>query len=60
MLYKVVLVSAIQHDASAIHMHVSLLSGLPFHSGYHSALSTVPSAIQEFLVSFYFIHSKYQ
>ena len=60
MLYNVVLVSAVQQNESAIHMHVSLLSGLPFHSGHHSALSRVPSAIQEFLVSFCFTHSKYQ
>ena len=51
LLFNVVLLSTVQQNESAIHIHISLLSfGLPPHSGCHSPLSRVPYTIQYVLI----------
>ena len=47
---NVVIVSSAQQRNSAIHIHVSILSKLPSHSGCHMTLSIVPCASTASLV----------
>ena len=46
LLYNVVLVSTVEQSESAIRVSVYHPVGLRSHSGYHSALSKVPCAMQ--------------
>ena len=51
LLYNAVLVSTVQQNESAIHMHISPPFGLPSHSGHHSALSRLPCAREYVLIN---------
>ena len=50
--YTIVSVSAVQKSESAIWIYIAPLSGFPSHLGHRRALSRVPSAVQQVLVSY--------
>ena len=53
MLCSLVLVSAVQKNESAKHIHISPLLKFPFHLGYHGAVSSQ----RRFSLVFYFMHA---
>ena len=48
------LISTVQWSESAICIHISPLFWIPSHLGHHRALSRVPCAIQQVLISYLF------
>ena len=59
LLSNAVLVSTVQQNESAIHIHSSPPYWIPSHSGHHRTLSRSPCAIQYVLIS-YSLYIQYQ